>query len=118
MKKNWVLAYTSQTYAEAITMSPAVSYTPYATSSKEQTDNIITFSQFEERNLLSETCDDVESGDKSNEDSTMLSLIIKEEIDAMDSGDESEDEPISTDILEDICVGSKSHVNINRREAR
>ena len=36
-------------------MRPDVSSTPYATSSREQTGNIITFAQFEEGNLLSET---------------------------------------------------------------
>ena len=36
----------------------AVSYTPYTTSSKEKTGDIVTFTQFEETNLLSETCDD------------------------------------------------------------
>ena len=39
-------------------MRPAVTYTPYATSSKEQTGDIITFTLFEERNLLSESRDD------------------------------------------------------------
>ena len=34
---------------------PSVSYTPYATSSREQTVNIITFAHFEEEDLLSET---------------------------------------------------------------
>ena len=38
-------------------MSPSVTYTPYATYSKEQTDNIITFAKFEEGSLLSETRD-------------------------------------------------------------
>ena len=36
----------------------------------------------------------------------------------MDSCDESEDESISTDMLEDIRYGSKSHPRVNRREAR
>ena len=40
------LAYTSQTYSEAISMCLAVSYIPCATSSREQTGNIITFAQF------------------------------------------------------------------------
>ena len=60
----------------------AVSYTPYATPSRGKTDNIITFSQFEEgdllsetQNLLSETLDNVESGNKSDEYSTMPPLI-------------------------------------------
>ena len=46
------LSYTSRPYAEAMAMRPAVTYTPYATSSKEQTGDVITFAQFEEGNLL------------------------------------------------------------------
>ena len=42
------LAYTSRSYAEAMAMRPTVTYTPYATSSKEKIVNIITFAQFEE----------------------------------------------------------------------
>ena len=41
-----VLAYTSRTYSEAMAMRPAVMYTPYDTSSREQTGNVITFAQF------------------------------------------------------------------------
>ena len=47
----------------------------------------------------------------------MPPLIIKEEIYVMDSRDESDDEPISTDILEEIRDVSQSHPSINRREA-
>ena len=47
-------------------MRPAVTYTPYATSFKEQTVYIITFAQFEEGNILTETCNDAESGDESD----------------------------------------------------
>ena len=58
----------SQPYAEVVAMRTAVSYTPYDTSSREQTDNIIMFTQFEKgsktQNLLSETRDDTESGNK------------------------------------------------------
>ena len=35
----------------------------------------------------------------------------------MDSGNESEDEPMSMEIIEDVCDGSKSHPSVNRREA-
>ena len=38
-------------------------------------------------------------------------------MDAMDSGDESDDEPISTKMLEDICDVSHFHPNVNRIEA-
>ena len=48
------LSYTSRTYAEAMAMRPAVTYTLYATSSKEQTSDGITFAQFEEGILISE----------------------------------------------------------------
>ena len=39
-------------------MRSAVTYTLYATSSKEQTGDVITFAQFEEGGLLTETCND------------------------------------------------------------
>ena len=35
----------------------------------------------------------------------------------MNSGDESDDELISTETLEEICDGSQSHPNVNKREA-
>ena len=38
------LSYTSRPYVEAMAMHPAVTYILYATSSKEQTGNVITFS--------------------------------------------------------------------------
>ena len=41
------LAYTSRPYSEAMAMRPEVTYTPYATSLKEQTGDVITFEQFE-----------------------------------------------------------------------
>ena len=36
----------------------------------------------------------------------------------MDYGDESNNEPVSMDMLEDILDGSQSHPNIHRREER
>ena len=52
------LSYTSRTYAEAMAMRPTVTYTLYATSSKEQTGDEITFAQFEEGNLINGTRND------------------------------------------------------------
>ena len=46
-------------------MRPEVTYTPCATSLREQTGDIITFAQFEEGNILTKTRNDAESGDKS-----------------------------------------------------
>ena len=90
------LASTARPYSEAMAVRPSATYTPYATYSKEQTGDIITFAQFEEGNLLSETREDTESGDKSDDDSIMPPLLSKEEINAMDFGDELDDEPMST----------------------
>ena len=52
------LSYTSRPYLEAMAMLPEVTYTPYATSSKEQTGDVITFTQFEEGKILTENCND------------------------------------------------------------
>ena len=40
------LSYMSRPYSEAMAMCTAVTYTPYATSSREQTGDVITFAQF------------------------------------------------------------------------
>ena len=48
----------------------------------------------------------------------MMPLLNKEEMDAMDSGDESYHDLISTEMLEDIHDGSQSHTRVNQREAR
>ena len=55
-------------------MRLALSYTPYATSSTEQTDDIITFTNIEKGDLLSETWNDMESGNKCNDNLTRASL--------------------------------------------
>ena len=102
-------------------VNPDVSYTPYAASSREQIGDIITFTQFEERNLLSETqnllsktCEDAWSDKKSGGNSTIPPLISEEEMDEMSSVDESDDEPMSTEMLEDIHGCSQSHPSVNR----
>ena len=60
------LAYTSRPYSEVMEMRLAVTYTPYAASSREQTGNAITFTQFEEGNILTETRNDAKSGKESD----------------------------------------------------
>ena len=80
-------------------MCPSVSYIPCATSSKEQNSDIITFAHIEERNLLYESHEDAGIGDESDDNSIISPLPSEEEMDAMSSGDESDDEPISTDML-------------------
>ena len=111
------LVFMSQPYAEAMDLRPAVSYIPYAISSWEQNGDIITFRKFEEGDLISDTRNNTESGNKSDGKSTIAPFVIESEIDVMSSGYESDAEPISTYMLEDIRDGSQSHPIINRREA-
>ena len=96
-------------------MRPEMTYTPYATSSKEQTGNVIIFAQFKERNIWTETRNDAESGDESNNESIMMR---EQDMENINSGDESYHDLISTEMLEDICNGSQTHPNVNKREAR
>ena len=42
----------SRPYSEALSMRPEVSYIPYATSSHEKNGKIVTFTQFEEGDLV------------------------------------------------------------------
>ena len=58
-------------------MRPEVTYTPYATSSKEQTGNVITYAKFEEGNLLAETCHNTESSDESDSESIMVHVLYR-----------------------------------------
>ena len=95
-------------------MRPAATYTLYATSSKEQTGDVITFAQFEEGNLLSETRNDTESSDESDSESIMMSEKDMENLDETETFD---DDLISTETLHDIRDGNQTHPNIDKREA-
>ena len=44
--------------------------------------------------------------------------MSKQDTDAMNFGDESDNELISTEMLEDVCDGCQTHPNVNRREPR
>ena len=70
-------------------ISPAVTYTPYATSSKEQTGDVITFTHFEEGNLITETCNNTESGDESDRESLMMNEQDIENLDEKDKFDDN-----------------------------
>ena len=59
------LAYTSRPYSEAMAMRLEVIYTPYGTSLRERTGNIITFTQFEEGKILTKSRKNAESSDES-----------------------------------------------------
>ena len=99
-------------------MCPAVTYTPCATSLGGGTGNIITSTQFEEGNIWTKTRNDAEIGEQSDDDSIMPPLLSKDEMDGIDSGDESDHDLISTDILEDIRDGSQSLRNVDNIEAQ
>ena len=70
-------------------MRPTVTYTPYATSYKEQTGDVITFAQFEEGYLITETCNDTESDDESNSDSIMMSEKYMENLNEKEKFDDN-----------------------------
>ena len=93
-------------------MRSSVTYTPYATSLREKTGDVITFTQFDEGNILTETCNDAESGDKYDNESIMMS---KQNMENINSGDESDHDLISTEMSEDICDGNQTHLTINER---
>ena len=99
-------------------MRPYVTYTPCDTSLREQTGDIITFTQFEEGDILTKSRNNAEISDESDEDSIIPPLLSEEEINAMDSGDESYHDLISMKMLEDIRDGSQSHPGVNQRKAR
>ena len=105
------LEYTPLSYSESMAIRPTVRYTPCAKSLRVQTGNIITFAQFEEGGILTKTRNDAESGDESDNESIMM---IEQDMDAMNSGDESYHDLIYTEMLEDIREGSQTHPNVNR----
>ena len=81
-------------------------------SSREETGDIIMFTQFEEGNMLTKNCNNAESDD---DDSIPPPLLSEEDMDAMYSGDESDNDLISTEMLEDIHDVSQYHTNVNQR---
>ena len=93
-------------------MRPTVTYTPYATSSKEQTRDIITFAQFQEGDWISETRNDTESDDESDSQSLMMS---KKDIENIDENEKFDDYLISTETLHGICDGNQTHPKIDKR---
>ena len=66
----------------------------YPTSSKEQTSDVITFAQFEEGGLISETRNDTESGDESDSESIIRSEKYTKNL---DETEEFDDDLISTE---------------------
>ena len=92
-------------------MRTAVTYTLYATSSREKTGYVITSTQFEEGNTFTENRNYAERGDKSDNESIIMS---KQDMENLDSNDESDHDLISTEMLEDIRDRSQTHPNVNK----
>ena len=44
-------------------------------------------------------------------------MMSEQDMKNINSGDESDHDLISTEMLEDICDRSQTHLNVNRREA-
>ena len=59
-----------------------------------------------------------DESDDSDDDSTLPPLISEAKMDEMSLGDESDDEHMPIDMLEDICDRIQSYLSINRGEAR
>ena len=45
-------------------------------------------------------------------------MMSEQGMENINSGDESDHDLISTEMLEDICDGSQTHPKVNKREAR
>ena len=43
--------------------------------------------------------------------------MSEQDMENLNSGDESDHDLISTEMLQDICDGSQTHPNVNKREA-
>ena len=65
--------------------------------------------------ILTETRNDAESGDKSDNESIMMN---EQDMENINSSDESDHDLICTEMLQDILDGSQTHPNVNKREAR
>ena len=82
---------------------------------RENNGNVISFTQFEEGNLISETRNDTESGDESDSESIMMS---EKDMEIFDKTEQFDDDLISTETLHDIRDRNQTHPNIDKREAR
>ena len=78
---------------------------------RKKTGDVITFAQFEEGNLLSETRKNTESGDKSDSESIMMS---EKDIENLDKEEKFDDDLISTETLHEIRDGNQTHPNIDK----
>ena len=68
-----------------------------------------TFAQFEEGNILTETCNDTENGYESDNEYIMMN---KQDMENIDSNEKSDHDLISMETLEDICDRSQTHPTV------
>ena len=88
---------------------------PYIQTIWQDTGNVITFTHFEEGNILTETRNYTESGDESDSESIMMS---EQDMENIDEKEKSDDNLISTKMLKDIRDRIQNHPTVNKREAR
>ena len=69
------------------------------------------FAQFDKGYILTKTRKDAKSGDKSDDDSIMPPLLSEEEMDAMDYGDESDHDLISTEMFSKGTKWQYNHIH-------
>ena len=93
-------------------MHLAVTYTSYATSQREQIGDVITFTQLEKGNILTETCNNSESSDESDNESIMMS---EQDMENLKSNEDSDHDLIYPQMLEDINDVSQTHPDVNKR---
>ena len=65
--------------------------------------------------LLSEIRENIETDNESDDNSILPQITSEEEMYVMSSGNESDADPFSMDMPEDICDESYYHSSINRR---
>ena len=93
-------------------MRLAVTYPRYATSSKEQTGDVIMSAQFEDGNIWTKTHNAADIGDEFDNKSIMKS---EQDMENLDSNEDSDHDLISTEMLQDIRDGIQTHPNVNKR---
>ena len=76
---------------------------------------MITFTQFEEGNLISETHNDTESDDESDSESIMMS---EKDMENLDEKEKFDDDLISKETFHDIRDINQTHPSIDKRESR
>jgi hypothetical protein len=112
------VGYTSQPYQEAMSMRPGVTFRPQASSSMEQTGDVITFAQFEEGNKADLTKSERANSDAFDEYADMPALLDPSSDSESDLDDEMPelDIDLSDDEDDDAEVPSTTQDPASKKE--